>query len=845
MLNTLFCCTADSMQSLSQKLDRILHHISQGVIKDINACNLLFPLNDSDPIRLSTAINDLDIFTQELQKIQSKIKRNEIPKSNPTTHVFISYEPIRQGKAIFMFPGFGSEFATMFSGLFDKFPIIAHWKTFIEKFLKEKGPTQSHSAWEKWLETKIKSQKFGLAERGPLGSVFSLAIYQILESLGISCDAMIGHSNGENSALIASNILKYKTNDDLLRILQTAVNISKDYSNPGQYISVSNINQEAKDKYLQKFKSNLCMAMDNCPNQQIYYIANTYKKEFLKALYHEKAIAFEIPTDHPFHTPAFKTNAEYITKIYTDFEITTGKIPVYSCVDGTLFPNKKEEIIAYASKQWTAPVLFNQTIQQAYQDGFTSFIEIGPNGKLAGFCRDILRGKAANIMTASTGRIPSLDAITRLCAQLWVTHHNIRIEKLLPKRPYTQPKTSNKLRSAIFSEYQYMMQEFLAVQNRTAELFFKTQSISKKSDAIPFETTLLKGTCRKTFNGIKLQTKLSLDKHPLVKDHAMGGVLAVVPFTVSLEIAAEAASVLASKNNKECKIINARAFGWLDFQHHDIPLLISVNNTTNEKIHDVKIYRQSSTQSDSNLVFQAEVAFYSTSKNSQKPLSLGTLNPPTVTVDHFYEHHLFHGTCFKSIHTIEGWNNEGVVSHFIMPDVSQALAKTTTPDFLIPGPMLDGTGQLMAYWMLEQHEKSYAIFPFEIEEFIQYNAFPKPGTVVYCQAKIKRNTAVITGNFEFFMKDGTPLASMKNFKLRIFKHPLVAPLLMNRLSKESIQKLNSAFLNEGGHIWTKILGKLTYTNQEYNAWLTKPAQEQIKQLITHYHGYDALVEETV
>jgi hypothetical protein len=145
--------------------------------------------------------------------------------------------------------------------------------------------------------------------------------------------------------------------------------------------------------------------------------------------------------------------------------------------------------------------------------------------------------------------------------------------------------------------------------------------------------------------------------------------------------------------------------------------------------------------------------------------------------------------------------------------------------------MLDGTAQLMAYWLYEQGMRDYANFPFYLGSFDQNIKFPSAGNLIQCRAKISKESSVITGNFEFIDSNGNCIGRLNNFRLKVFNHEWIPPLLMNRLSDGNPETLTAEFLNEGGGIWKKTLGKLKLKNEEYDYWFKSSNSDQIKYLL--------------
>ena len=166
-----------------------------------------------------------------------------------------------------------------------------------------------------------------------------------------------------------------------------------------------------------------------------------------------------------------------------------------------------------------------------------------------------------------------------------------------------------------------------------------------------------------------------------------------------------------------------------------------------------------------------------------------------------------------------------------MPELISAITDNKQPHFSIPGPMLDGTGQLLAYWMYEQGESDYAIFPYSAEKFEQYSQFPSSGSLISCHASVRKDASSIAGTFEFIDQDNNCIGRLTNFRLRIFKNEWIPHLLMNRLDQSAPNSIGEDFLKEGGGIWKKLMARLHFKNTEYQTWLKKHETIQIDELV--------------
>lgn len=839
----LFFIADKNKSGLIEQIDNILVQLKNNTNKKLSNFLPEIPQElDLKLLILTTSFKDLE---QKLDKTIQVLSSNNPFRFSPKDKIFITNSNLKPGKIVFLFPGFGSEFPEMLTETSSKFKVVSKWMNIFEKLYNRTDTDFLVNQYE-WLASLLEKKEYGVAEGGPIGSIASLAFKDILHELNIKCDFMIGHSNGENAALISSGILNFDSESQFLKILRMLSEFPLPKNRDGSYLAVNNFSEKNLEELLIKFSNDVFLAMNNCPGQQVLYVKLAAQELVTKFIKEKYGLVFELLTDHPYHTKAFEESLDYLKPVYNQFKIKKGNIPVYSCVNASFFPDNEDEIRDLALRQWVEPVDFQKTIKTAYEQGARTFIEVGPNNRLSGFVNDSLKGKDFLMVNCSKENTSALDSILEMCAKLWVNKHNVDLSYFLKnvksepkeKKEITFSKTSN-INEKIFEGHQKLMQQFLKVNDTVTKSFLNklnidSTEINNASILKEIDKLLLNGKYKKTKFGLEFFGTLDIAKHKLIKDHAMGGKLPVVPFTISLELLAEIGKLLIKPNNDCLSVFDCSGNSWLDFEKNSKDLKIIANwelNNKNEKIVVIEVYHITNKKDTKIPAFQGKVK--TVLNFAEKPLiDLGKIkNKATISVPNFYKDHLFHGTCFKSIYKINFWNPNGVEALFKMPDLSGALERISSPEFVIPGPMLDSTGQLMAYWLYELGFQDYAIFPFHLGSFHQYRKFPSSGNLIICKAKIRKESTFIKGDFEFIDTNGNFLGELNDFRLRIFIHEWIPSLLMNRLDNVNLETLTADFLNEGGGIWKRILAKLKLNNEEYDYWLKSSENDQIKYLL--------------
>lgn len=114
------------------------------------------------------------------------------------------------GKIAFLFPGQGSQHTGMLHQLYEKIPIVKTWFDTLDQVHKQTSePPPSHMIFHPPSTTgqeqkQYEQDLFDIGRGAQLGTVANLALYQILCHMTIKPDFVLGHSNGEHTAVLAA-----------------------------------------------------------------------------------------------------------------------------------------------------------------------------------------------------------------------------------------------------------------------------------------------------------------------------------------------------------------------------------------------------------------------------------------------------------------------------------------------------------------------------------------------------------------------------------------------------------------------------------------------------------------
>ena len=396
--------------------------------------------------RLAIVAADVDAALGQLGKARERLADGKGSFHTRNGQMCAGDQP-PAGKLAFVFPGEGAQYAGMLGDLVVAWPQVREWLDFLDRIFAEgrdyrpsdammPPPTGLSAEQREALDSALYDMDLGSE------SVFasSQAFAGLLAGLGIRADMMVGHSTGENSALVASGVIRPEDREALAGM---AFELNRVYRRVegegkvrhGSLLTVGALGQDERNAAIAELADRLWLAMDNCPNQAVLFGDKADIEQAHAALTAAGGICSELPFGRAYHTPLFAPVAEAFVDYYASIDVTAPETPLYSCASAAPFPTEPDAIRALACGQWTAPVRFVDTVRQLYADGARTFLEVGPSANLTGFVGDILREhKEAVALSCNSRRQPDNRHFLSTLARLWSLGHTLRPEALFAHR---------------------------------------------------------------------------------------------------------------------------------------------------------------------------------------------------------------------------------------------------------------------------------------------------------------------------------------------------------------------------------------------------------------------------
>jgi len=218
----------------------------------------------------------------------------------------------------------------------------------------------------------------------------SAALIASLKAEGLRPDAVLGHSFGEFTASLASNVTTLAQTIELARHRANAV--MSHMRTAGGLLSVRAAVHEV-DAILKSAALPVYVTHLNSPRQTVIAGSRDGITAAKALLDRQGLAAMSISVPAPFHTPL-------LAEAEVAFERMSASVPMRPPVSGFLSATSVQYLAEPSAirhslvRQLTQPVMYMPSIQRMLGEGFRVFLEVGPNDVLTRMNRDIVETQA-------------------------------------------------------------------------------------------------------------------------------------------------------------------------------------------------------------------------------------------------------------------------------------------------------------------------------------------------------------------------------------------------------------------------------------------------------------------
>ena len=282
----------------------------------------------------------------------------------------------------FIFPGQGSQQVGMGAELARAYPIA---NTVFQEADIALGRALSQLCFEGPEEALKQTENTQLAIL-----TCSVATLRILKELGITPNAVAGHSLGEYSALVAAGVLDFA---DALRLVHARASLMAEAgeTQQGTMAAILGMETEQLRELCDGTEGPVNIANYNCPGQLVIsgeVDAVNHVVSLAKAEIGERRCRL-LPVSGAFHSPLMAPAQQKFRSALDSVTLYPPQVDIVMNVTGE-FVKDVEDIRHLLFQQITQPVQWEKTLRTIEKAGITHFVEVGPGKVLSGLVKRTL-----------------------------------------------------------------------------------------------------------------------------------------------------------------------------------------------------------------------------------------------------------------------------------------------------------------------------------------------------------------------------------------------------------------------------------------------------------------------
>lgn len=551
---------------------------------------------------------------------------------------------------------------------------------------------------------------------------------RVLRDLGYAPAHVAGHSVGEWSGLIATEIIPGPALDAFVASLRPgAIEV------PGVVFAAAGCGVETARAALDGL-ADVCLTHDNCPHQVLFCGPEAPVDVALGRLRAQGVLCQKLPFQSGFHSPLF---APYLAPHRENFANLPLQPPVGTLWSATTcepYPRDPDGIRALSIEHLIRPVRFRELIERLHAEGARVFIQVG-TGSLVHFVEDTLRGRPHVALPSNVKDRGGVEQLRRLLAALFVEGGHASPALIAGARASETSETSEASEASEASK----RREVGAAPQAAPARHVMAAPVTDPPLAADFEALLAAvGSAshevlsafarpqpaapreRTTVQRFSLETMPELRDHSFVRQPPGWPVSSdwqpVVPMTTSVALLAQHAMELVP-DRIAVAVEQVRAYRWLIVAPAvDVPVVARFDGRD-------RVAVRLGDYAEATVVLAPEYpeppALPVHAREARDPPRSGGTDGPTLYADRL----LFHGPAFQGLVHVGALRDDGVTG--------------TLKSGAALGALLDNAGQLFGYWVMARHEIDRMAMPVHIARVSFFGPHPAPGEHLDCDVTIR------------------------------------------------------------------------------------------------------------
>lgn len=309
------------------------------------------------------------------------------------------------GKVALVFPGQGSQYVGMAKDIYENNKTA---KTVIDNACDFLGMDIKTLMFEGSNEELSKTEN-----TQPAIVTHSIAVLEAIKNeIDLDYDACLGLSLGEYSALVAADAMDFKDAVCLVKkrgkFMQDTVPVGE-----GAMAAVLGLDRISLEEVISSIDDGIVeVANYNSPGQIVISgQASKIDEAIIKCKEKGAKRAVKLNVSGPFHSSMLEGAGEKLSIELNNVNISKPKVNVVSNVNADYYQNEGKDLLV---KQVSSSVLWEDSIEKLLNEGYDTFIEVGPGNTLKGFIKKISSKNKASVNIYNIDGVDSLNEFARI-----------------------------------------------------------------------------------------------------------------------------------------------------------------------------------------------------------------------------------------------------------------------------------------------------------------------------------------------------------------------------------------------------------------------------------------------